>query len=477
MTKETRLSLYTFLAVLLAISAVGLVTVPVILSYAQQTYYRLQADVNARQAEAMTRFVENQLAAGQDGASIIEAFQATIEGTDTDRGYVCLIDQNSAQYLGHPNLGVIGMQAKPDVLFDPSFDGSTPLPWQDLLRQGESAGGLLIYGPNMPTEVVHFSAVPGTPWTISSHENASRINAELQELRNRLVLGAVVLALLLAAPASLAGRAVTRRDQRQRERQNELERQLLEAENARKSQELEEARDLQLSMLPAQMPDHPEIEVAAYMQTATEVGGDYYDFKQADDGTLTLAVGDATGHGTRAGMMVTATKSLWHAFADEPDLDHVLQRASRVLKAMHLPKLYMVLALARIRHQTLELVGAGMPPALIYRAATGEVEVVPLKGLPLGSPVVLPYRKTCHALAPGDTVMLMSDGFPELFNPANEMFGYEQAVGIFEAVAAEAPQAIVEYFKATGRAWAEGRPSDDDITFVVFKVKSPAVVA
>ncbi|GAB5517861.1 MAG: hypothetical protein RhofKO_01120 [Rhodothermales bacterium] len=476
MSKETRLSLYTFLAVLLAISSVGLVVVPIVLSNAQQTYYRLQADVNARQAEAMTRFVANRLAAGEDGASIISAFQATIEGTDTDRGYVCLIDQNSAQYLGHPNQHVVGMEAKPNVLFDEGFAGVAPLRWQDLLRQGESAGGLLIYGPNMPTEIVHFSAVPGTSWTVSSHENASRINAELQELRDRLILGAVVLALLLAMPASLAGRAVTRRSERQRERQrerqNELERQLLEAENARKSQELEEARDLQLSMLPATMPEHPEIEMAAYMQTATEVGGDYYDFAHADDGTLTVAIGDATGHGTRAGMMVTATKSLWHAFADERELDHVLQKANRVLKAMHMPKLYMVLALARIRNQALELVGAGMPPALIYRAATQQVEVVTLKGLPLGSPMALPYRKHCYALAPGDTVMLMSDGFPELFNAEKEMFGYERAVTVFEAVAAQAPHDIIAHFKATGQAWANGRAPDDDITFVVLKVKA-----
>ena len=64
-----------------------------------------------------------------------------------------------------------------------------------------------------------------------------------------------------------------------------------------------------------------------------------------------------------------------------------------------------------------------MPPALIYRSATQQVEEVSLKGLPLGSPVTFPYRKTCVTLSPGDTVMLMSDGFPELFSEAGEMLG------------------------------------------------------
>ena len=154
MLKQSHLSLYTFLAVLLAITAVGAVTVPFILSFAQQTYYRLQADVNERQAEAMTRFVTNRLQAGEDEQAIILEFQAAIEGTETDRGYVCLINQDNAQYLGHPNVQVIGMEAKPEALFDKNFSGRNPMRWQDHLKRGESAGGLLSYGPNMPTEVI-----------------------------------------------------------------------------------------------------------------------------------------------------------------------------------------------------------------------------------------------------------------------------------------------------------------------------------
>src|SRR5215813_14912953 len=71
-------------------------------------------------------------------------------------------------------------------------------------------------------------------------------------------------------------------------------RQELEAENEQRAKELEEARQLQLSMLPKNMPQSPHLEIEAYMKTATEVGGDYYDFHQSDNGVLTVVVGDAT---------------------------------------------------------------------------------------------------------------------------------------------------------------------------------------
>ena len=83
---------------------------------------------------------------------------------------------------------------------------------------------------------------------------------------------------------------------------------LVEAENESSAKELEEARQLQLSMLPKKLPVIPNLEIAAYMKPATEVGGDYYDFHVGEDGTLTVAVGDATGHGLKAGTVVTATK-------------------------------------------------------------------------------------------------------------------------------------------------------------------------
>ncbi|MEM6785259.1 MAG: PP2C family protein-serine/threonine phosphatase, partial [Bacteroidota bacterium] len=210
----------------------------------------------------------------------------------------------------------------------------------------------------------------------------------------------------------------------------------------------------------------------AHMQTATEVGGDYYDFDVDPNGSgpLTLAIGDATGHGMTAGTMVTATKSLWHAFAREPDLATILHRANASLREMHLAKLFMAFALARIDGRTLTLAGAGMPPALLYRAETGAVEALPLKGLPLGSPATPPYRVARVPLGVGDTLLLMSDGFPELFDADHAMLGYDRAVDVFAEVADRSPDAILAHLRATVASWTDGRPPDDDITFVVVTV-------
>ena len=122
-----------------------------------------------------------------------------------------------------------------------------------------------------------------------------------------------------------------------------------QAENERRAKELEEARQLQLSMLPKNLPELPNLEIAAYMKPATEVGGDYYDFHVGADGTLTVAVGDATGHGLKAGSVVTATKSLFNAFAEREDIPQIFGDMSRALKKMKLRGLFMAMTMLKIK--------------------------------------------------------------------------------------------------------------------------------
>lgn len=248
----------------------------------------------------------------------------------------------------------------------------------------------------------------------------------------------------------------------------------IEAENARRAQELEEARLLQISMLPRSLPQMPSLEIAVAMQPAAEVGGDYYDFRLALDGTLTVAVGDATGHGLKAGMMVTAAKSLFESLAEEDEIPQILEQSSAALKRMNLRSLYMAMTMVRIRGRRMAIAAAGMPPVLIYRAERREVEEVALSGLPLGSLTGHRYRQTELTLAAGDTVVLMSDGFPERLNEQGEMLGYDRAKSVLvEAATAAAGGAaeIVARFVATGEAWAGGRPQDDDVTFVVMRAR------
>jgi serine phosphatase RsbU (regulator of sigma subunit) len=253
--------------------------------------------------------------------------------------------------------------------------------------------------------------------------------------------------------------------------EQEVEKTLLEVENVRQSKELEEARQLQLSMLPKEVPQHPHLEIAAYMKTATEVGGDYYDFKSHEDGTLTLVIGDATGHGMQAGTMVSATKSLFYALADEPETLIFLSKASKAIKEMNLKKMYMALTIARFKDDHLQIAAAGMPFPLIYRSATGIIEEIELKGMPLGSVASFPYKDKNLSLNKNDTILLMSDGLEEMFNPQNEILGSDRVKIVFDNSAQKSAEEIINQLINAGESWADGRDQEDDVTFVVIKIK------
>jgi serine phosphatase RsbU (regulator of sigma subunit) len=207
------------------------------------------------------------------------------------------------------------------------------------------------------------------------------------------------------------------------------------------------------------------------MNPAAEVGGDYYDFHLSSDGTLTVAVGDATGHGMQAGMMVTATKSLFESMGGKMETVEFMQESNRTIKAMRLETLKMALSLIKIREYHLSASGAGMPPLLIYKQSTKVLDEINLAGMPLGSLVNFPYSEKQIKLASGDKVILMSDGFPERQNPDSEMLDYPRAYQDISEAAEASPQEIVDILVQKGNEWADGRPQDDDVTFVVIEVK------
>ena len=225
------------------------------------------------------------------------------------------------------------------------------------------------------------------------------------------------------------------------------------------------------------------------MSTATEVGGDYYDFRTGANGDLLLAIGDATGHGAAAGTMVTVVKSLFLAAGDDASPAGFLRRATGMVHGMGLSRMAMALAVARLAGRTLTLSSAGMPPALHFRGGTGEVEEVALAGMPLGARSDYPYSERRLEIAPGDVVLLMSDGFPELPNSAGEPLGYERARARFAAAAsggtsgstsggtsgdaASAGEIVAALERAaadwSGSAGAAAPAPSDDVTFLVLR--------
>jgi serine phosphatase RsbU (regulator of sigma subunit) len=253
-------------------------------------------------------------------------------------------------------------------------------------------------------------------------------------------------------------------------RDHEVERTLLQAEVDRQTEELEEARRFQLSLLPRSLPEHQSFELAVEMRTATEVGGDYYDFQMAPGGVLTAAVGDATGHGAAAGTMVTVIKSLFSAYPPGESLSSFLSDAGSAIRRMDLGRMAMAMALARLDGPRLTLATAGMPPALLFRRRSGRVEEIQLKGMPLGS-FATEYSERTVDVAPGDTLLLMTDGLPELPNPDGEPLGYQRAAEQFERHGNSSLDTVIEQLCLTAEKWAGGGAPADDLTFVALRVR------
>jgi serine phosphatase RsbU (regulator of sigma subunit)/ligand-binding sensor domain-containing protein len=255
---------------------------------------------------------------------------------------------------------------------------------------------------------------------------------------------------------------------RRREKENKK---FLQLEYDRKSKELEEARNLQLSMLPKVLPQLPNLDIAVYMKTATEVGGDYYDFQVGLDGTLIVAIGDATGHGMKAGTIVSMVKALFASGGSRLDMKTYFDQSSDALKGIELGRLMMAFMMIKIKSNKIEIANAGMPPLYIYRKQSKVIEEILIKGMPLGAIKDFPYETRETEITPGDTLLLLSDGLPELQNEMNEHYGYSRIKEVFEKSAEKEPEEIINYFKNESSKWTNGKDPDDDVTFVVIKVK------
>ncbi|MBI1880139.1 MAG: fused response regulator/phosphatase [Chloroflexi bacterium] len=251
----------------------------------------------------------------------------------------------------------------------------------------------------------------------------------------------------------------------------------LDLENRRKSGELEQARQIQLLMLPTEPPVLPHLEIAACQKTASEVGGDYYDFFPQANGKLFVVVGDATGHGVSSGLMVAMTKASLMA-TDEAELTSLVKKINRVLTRIDLGRqLNMSLMLLEILAKSGSSVivrasGGGIPPIYVLRPG-GKVEEVLISGLPLGVTEEAEYTLTEFTLNPSDTLLLMSDGLPETFNARRELLGFKQLKQALHQldVAHLAVEQVLERVIDVGDHWAAGHPLQDDVTLVALKVK------
>jgi PAS domain S-box-containing protein len=244
----------------------------------------------------------------------------------------------------------------------------------------------------------------------------------------------------------------------------------LEASNNRMKKDFRDAKELQLSMLPSSLPKLPFLQVAVSTQTAQEVGGDYYDFNLVDN-KLTFTIGDATGHGLKAGTIVTATKVLFNSFSKIHDPKEILNKISFSLKEMGFRNMYMAMLLAKISKEKMTISSAGIPFTYFYRKTEKTVKEIKLKGMPLGSFPGFNYKSKTINLVKGDTFLFHSDGLSECFNNQNKVFGESRIKSLFERIAHQTPALIINKLNEAVAQWRGSRELLDDMTMVVMKIK------
>ena len=203
----------------------------------------------------------------------------------------------------------------------------------------------------------------------------------------------------------------------------------------RMKQELEYAREIQLSMLPRQAPRLSWLDVAALSLPATEVGGDYYDYFLLDQDRLAIVVGDVTGHGVASGLVLSGVRSSLNLLHDDMARpEAVLDRVNLMLKRTSARRMHMTLAVALIdrREASTVIATAGHPPAFVRRPGGAVVEVGS-GSFPLGALENARYVENRVDIGPGDVLLLYSDGLVETMNDSGDQFGWERLTAVLES--------------------------------------------
>ncbi|MCZ2356883.1 MAG: SpoIIE family protein phosphatase [Bacteroidia bacterium] len=244
----------------------------------------------------------------------------------------------------------------------------------------------------------------------------------------------------------------------------------IEADNLRKTRELEDARRFQFAMLPKKIPNHPNFELNVWMQTATEVGGDYYDFKELPDNSFWFALGDATGHGLKSGFMVAAAKGYLQTIRQIESPEKILHELSVNIAAMSLRGMYIGMILGFWKDGKLTLSAGGMPPVWILRK-DGNTEQFVFKALYLGSTLNNQFPYQTIELNTGDMLLCVTDGLHESVSPDGDMFEFLGIQNTLAKCQNLSTEETIEIFRQAIRNHLQNTDIQDDITILAIKQK------
>lgn len=254
-------------------------------------------------------------------------------------------------------------------------------------------------------------------------------------------------------------------------------RQLIDAAEKRIDQELEFARQIQLSALPSVFPPYPnrrEMDLFACMFPAKEVGGDFYDFYFTDENTLTLTIADVSGKGIPAAMFMMRAKALLKGYAEAGmPLDDAYTQANLQLLENNKTRMFVTAwtGSVNLKNGCLSVVNAGHNPPLIRRKGEGFSYLKTVRGLMLAASKRKCYQQEQMQLQPGDEIFLYTDGVTEATNAHNELYGEERLLQLLNTLGDLPMDEVCTRVKADVDAFVGDAAQFDDITMLAFRYR------
>lgn len=238
--------------------------------------------------------------------------------------------------------------------------------------------------------------------------------------------------------------------------------------------ELEIARRIQSSILPAQMPSGQHWEIAALYVPMTAVAGDFYDFLAIDEQHIGILMADVSGHGVPAALIASMVKIA--VAAQQPHAAHparvlagINETLSGNLQGQYVTAAYLYLDLKEYKARY----AAAAHPALLRQSAVGAVESIEENGLMLGLFPHASFKEREFAIHPGDRFLLYTDGLLEATNREGEFFGAERASAALQSTGRLPPQASLDRLRASLETWAP--VVEDDLTLLLLASKAAIV--
>lgn len=251
-------------------------------------------------------------------------------------------------------------------------------------------------------------------------------------------------------------------------------------EHQRKKDELEQARKMQLSLLPQKPLEDEVVEVRGKMITATEVGGDYFDYFKLDDHRVFIAFGDATGHGLTAGLIVTIAKvalvNNLSALKESNNLVAVIKAINdSILSSVSIKGIGLALQLFLIdsRQQKLFFTSCGMPYPMLFDFGTHQLQNLEMRQPPLGFFRQLKVEQKEIEFQKAHLLILASDGIFERFNRAREEYGWERFKRTTETQLQKSTnvEKLLEAFFKDADVFSEATPHHDDMTALCARLR------